>query len=819
MKHMWLCLAVCVGSMSGLADAQSLDEQFLAGLQERQLFGLAERYCRQQIAQESMPPLDQAEWVARLMGVLADEARSLPSSEGESRWQAALAVPNEFRSRLDDPAFGPILLAQRARVQIAWAELLVARGELSRRPEPLFAQARDLLRDAITELDAVNKSLVGPLPKGWTSDGRFAFQTHLSFEQARAYKLRGRSYPAASADRADALNQAETFLRPIVNRADEDPIIWKARLDLVEVLRRQERLNDAARILNEYRQQESIPAEAALRLRTEAIRLAVARGEIDRARQLASAPPTDHSAASADLALASLEMELAAWMQGGSTAANSTDRQRIAAQVRLIERDFGPYWGQRARSLETSVVASRSGDADATMLAELASEAFHNEQFDQAVEQFARAHKLALAEGDAAKAFEWGFQAAAIEHRRRQSASAAEHFLTVSRALPEANRAAEAHAWAIYHTGLLSQVPDSGVSLEDYEKLLREHIAIWPRSATVGAIRIRLGKLLEVRKDLPAAAEQYAAVTSDDAKAEDAVESLDRVSRQHLESLRDTNPTAARNFARQTVDRFRAIAGITLRERPARLNTAQQKAALSAGQMLIDPILAAYPEAVELFDAARQASSDASPEWRALVDRERILALVGAAKTEEAMNALAEAAGGDPETQLGLITGLLDLAERAGPQLQKQLGEVQLQAVDRLRPQLGQLDERQKMLLDYAYVRARSVIDPSEAVADYQALMKAYPRERRFAQEAAELMMRLGGAANLSEAERLWRLLGKTTPGSDRWLEARYHLARTLQLAGNTAEARKVIDLTGVLAPDFGGGEWKAKFEALQANR
>ncbi len=815
-----LCLLMLL-LLPGVLQASTPDERFLNGLLDRRLFGLAQRYCREELARDDLSEFRQAELVSHLARALAEEARGQPLEQAEDTWQQALDVTERFLAEYPEHAYRPLVLARAGIVQRARAELLVVRAEVARRPDELLQQAQALLRDCLKRLQDAEQALTQADAQHWNETQRYALQTHLLHERSQAYRIRGRSYPPDSADRSDALNQAQDALQDLARRSTDEPYTWTARLDLVEVLRLQHRRDEAQRLLTAYRQDETLPPSGAVRLRTLAVRLALDAGDVDSARRAAAGPSVSGPEA-ADLALANLEIELAEWAQQAQASGQAPNRQRIAARVRLIEREFGPYWGRRAKALETRTVSEAGVGADTTVLAELAAEAFHNDQFDQAIEHYVKAHALALEAGEPSEALDWAFRAAAIEHRMGRSQTAAERFLHAARSTPEVARAAEAHAWAIYHTGLLTRDPESGVTLDDYQKLLEEHLETWPSGPTLGVARVRLGRLYESRGEWTTAAEHYARVPAHDPRVAEAVESLSRVSGQHLARLRQADREQAAAWAKSTAARMQALAGFHPQSPSPPRSAAARKALLEAVRLLNDAVLADYAQAVALLDAIQPAESSeeaAGTEftaWRAAIARERVLALVGTGRVDDALAALEAASAGDVQAMIGLLAELLGLADRTGPRLQAQLARLQLEAVERVRPRLAQLDDREKALLDYAYVRSRAVLAPTEAVADYQALIAQYPRERRFAEEAAQHFLAVGGRQALTEAERLWRRLGRTTPGSESWLRARLGLAETLVKQGQPDEAVKLIDLTRVLAPDLGGGPWPRQFETLR---
>ena len=69
-----LALLAVLVSTAASDDDSSTDQRFLAGLRERGLYQLAERYCDDRLAQPDLPPARRADLVAELSLVLAERS-------------------------------------------------------------------------------------------------------------------------------------------------------------------------------------------------------------------------------------------------------------------------------------------------------------------------------------------------------------------------------------------------------------------------------------------------------------------------------------------------------------------------------------------------------------------------------------------------------------------------------------------------------------------------------------------------------------------------------------------------------------------------
>ena len=85
------------------------------------------------------------------------------------------------------------------------------------------------------------------------------------------------------------------------------------------------------------------------------------------------------------------------------------------------------------------------------------------------------------------------------------------------------------------------------------------------------------------------------------------------------------------------------------------------------------------------------------------------------------------------------------------------------------------------------------------------------PRLFRLAAEVADALARFDQAATLWNAHSR-----RLTTGSNDWLDARFHLAVSLQRLGRPRDARRVLEAAAVLVPELGGGRLQTRIATLR---
>ena len=371
-------LAVLAAGVAAAQDEPSADQRFLAGLRQRGLYQLAEKYCDEELGKPELSATRRAELTVELSLVLAERAAGSPPAGRAPLWERAWQVTEDFaREHPDHPRLIQVRL-QGALGLLAHGELARQEAELSTDRQRLLEPARAQLREAIRRLREVEKAVEqmlrrpdreGPAVEGGLSARQLeSIQDSVRYELARAYRNQGQCYGAGSDDRADALIQAGAVLDPLARLDTEHPLAWRSRIDQIVCYRLLEDYPKAAQKLSALAAQKP-PAEIALRARAEQLRLALAENKLQEAVTLASAGRQIDGVTSPELDLAVLQTCIAGWRTARQANRNDEAEQwytRAVGQVRLIEREHGPYWMRRA---ETLLAGSVGGSPEGSDLA------------------------------------------------------------------------------------------------------------------------------------------------------------------------------------------------------------------------------------------------------------------------------------------------------------------------------------------------------------------------------------------------------------------------------------------------------------------
>jgi tetratricopeptide (TPR) repeat protein len=819
-----VCLLLIAGSArSGFGDSH--DERFLQGLRERRLFEQAEKYCSDRLLESQLSEARRVDLAIELSRTFAEHAAASPLEAQPPLWQKARQVVDEFAAK--NPTHPRLLLV---RVQGLLAAL--AQGELEREEADLAGAPRALdeagkaLHDTIVQLRKMDDEISAEIKRRarpartdsqrpLSADELSSLQLHVRSQLARGLRNLGLCYPPSSADRINALTQAMELLSELAQQDPQTTLAWSSRLDEIGCLRLLEDYTAVERQLKQL-EKSSPPPQVEGRLRAERIRLALARGELDRALTEADRAGAVSRADWADANCAQLEAYLAArdraQLRHDDKEAAEWE-QAAVRQVRAIEIAYGTFWMRKAETLLARSMAKSAGSESAEALVRAAESFYRSGRIDEALATYDRAARRASGNRDTIQAFEIAYTAATLEKQREHYRPAIDRYRALSMAAPEHSKAGEAHLLAIYCAAQLSgrQKPPQ---LDEYERLLREHVATWPKDATASQAWWWLGRLKEHAQALQEAIQCLRNVKADHPRYADAVEAVGRCYATHLSELR-RNDNANVQLAKEAARYFEQI--VTPARGPQGAAPAVRAAALAAANLWLKEIPDGAARAEQILNAALASSAAAPPQWQGDARSLLVPALAAQGRIREAEELLNQIPAGSVDRSLAMIDTLTEVTDRAAADRKRGLAELQLVAIGDL---LVRRDELDPMALNnISRLQAATLAEAgrrAQAIEVLESLAKENPRDGQTQEEIASLLAAGEDAVTLGAALAKWReVTGKSRPGSPRWFRAQWGVARTQLNLGNPAEARSTIKRVESAHPDFGGREMKARFQKL----
>ncbi len=819
-------------SMVVSAQEHSADARFLAGLRERRLYELADRYCEDQLGRDDLAPPRRADLTIELSRTLAEYAAGAEPNARDELWRRAFDATERFARDYPDNPRLPLVRLQGALTLLTRGELARQEGQLTAVGEPRFEEAREQLRAAIDRLQRLAVDLE-PMRREQSlrpqADGELLSAHQLAtlvkrieYELARARRNQAESYPAESADRVNSLTEAVRLLTPLVRLDSDDPMCWPSRIDLVSAYRLLSDWATARQILAAIAEQNP-PPPVALRARAERIRLALAEGHLPEALTAAAEGRELAGQVSPQLDLARLEAFLAAWRKALSER-NEADARKWQEQAtlasRLIEQVYGPYWRHLAGMLLADQVHSAAdGSGNARLMIEAADDLYRGGRIDDALAGYDRAAALAVRQGERTTAFDAGYKAAAIEHARNRHAEALRRFRELAAKDTAHPQAAEAHLLAVHHAAQLARDGDADAdALDAYAALLAEHLEHWPAGPTADETRLRLGRVEEHRRQWQPAIAAYRGISPEYAEYPRVLDALARCYREWLGQFQaEGKPTT--DVAREAAGWFESLilqAGGVL---PQSWTLAQRNAALAAAELRLTHTDDGFARAAALLHAALDQRGDASPEWISAAESLLVFALAGEGRRREAAETLARLSGGPPAQLLGTLDGLARAGRQATPDVRRELAALQLQTIALIQSRWNDLDPKQQRRVGRLHAQALADAGrTADALAAYAELAQSQPDDAAIQESYAALLSEQTDATSQRLALARWRAIEKRTPpNTERWYLAKYEIAQLHLRQGRADQAAKMIDLLELLHPELGGPAMKARFHALRA--
>lgn len=806
--------------------SRASDAQLLDGLRQRQLFALAETWCRRQLERSDLDARRRAELVTELSRTYVEHALGTRPEQREPLWRQARQTVDDYLARHADDPWAGLARVQLGLVHLAHGELLRQEAELVAGGDDRFGPARAELRAAVGALrDAAAKVeqqlrevQLAPRRRDQevTAAELVSLERNVRYQLARAHRNQGQSYPHGSADRVSAVQQALELLGPLSELDPSDALAWPARIDALVCYRL---LDDAAAAVRAAAQleQASPPPAIALRARAELLRLALGRGKLAEARAALEMGRTLGGESSAELDLALIEVCMTLWRE--AKAASRTEeagqwQSQAAALAGEMEQRYGAYWSRRAETLVAGSVLAAGGRGSLDEIRRAAEALYRAGRADEAVAAYERLQREALSAGQDGAAVDAALAAAAIEQQRSRLAEAARRLHAVALAAPQQGRAPAVHLTAVQ---LMAQAAgEAGQASDEYSGLLEEHLRMWPQGPTASRAWLALGRLRQHQRRWREAIDAYRGVSPEDAQYLEALEAAAACFDAQLNAARQAGDPIGEQAAAAARFYEGVITGGGGRL-PDRWQGVEQFAALAAARYWLLDGDKHYARVESILTSALGGSADATREWTSAAYAWLVFALAGQGRLDDASRAMDQVAAGGLEPLVELVEGLGRIAPAVPEEKRRSLAELRLRAAAMVEPQRAQLAPAERRRFDLA--RAAALADAGRfdrARQVLEDLAADWPGDGQVQEALAAAMSAATDGTALEAALAQWREVErKSRPGSDRWFRARYAVAELYERMGRGEQAVKLIELMRVLYPAMGGPELKGQFDAV----
>ena len=333
-------------------------------------------------------------------------------------------------------------------------------------------------------------------------------------------------------------------------------------------------------------------------------------------------------------------------------------------------------------------------------------------------------------------------------------------------------------------------------TLEQYERLLDEHLGLWASQKTAEQVRLWAARLAEAQQ-----------------RHDDAIE--------HYQAIGPNSPHSPERFSR-LVSLYRRI--LDQRNQPVRLKNArewfQQQASRVTDAAQVILVLGEtarlhlfyepydYPLAQRRIERALELAGDgqAVASLRGLL----VVALAGQRKVPLAEAELLQVTSPNPNWLVDVLRGLMPVLDSRPDDAS--LRRLLRDACQRIGPQptLPRADE-------LIWRQALAEVEPTRVGLDrYARLAAANPDHQRIQLRLAQLLTNSNSRENLTRALEQWRRVVKMSPVRSRvWFWGKLGIASVHHRLGNLTKAREMLQLTQGLYPDLGGPEIKRDYLRL----
>lgn len=775
------------------------DIQLLEGLRQRRLFSLAEFECHTQLARSDLDERQRAEWGVELLRTESRHALNVAPQLRAALWQKTHATAAKLLRSDPNSSCRVLVQVQDALTWLAEGQLMRLEAEIAPRREDALASARTTIRAATRRFEELDQQLTQKMSHHTaaqsttelTENELFSLQNHVRFELARAYRNQALCYAADSNDRVAALSRALAQLKTTKNQLTAgDDLVWQLYLDEAICCRLLGSIEEARRALTAPLGN-SAPTGVQVQAQAELIRLELAAGRPDDALELLKQIRRSGQSESPDIDFAEVETYVALWQAASATGDSAAAKQwqdKVTATVRYLETTHGAYWGRRGELLLLQAAGSAQSSDNVDILERTADDLYRKKRPGEAIAVYAKAADQAAASGARQRAFDLELKAALVEQGDKRYAAASTRLERLIQGHPENAKTPQADLMAIWNTAQSART--DAKALEQYVNLLEKHLTTWPLDPTTSTACLWLGRLRQSQQQWPEAIAAFQRVAHASPHFPEAVERAAQCWLNWLRELRKSDRLIEKD-ALAAATYFEAVIRNPGDKWPDRWTQAQQTAALTAARIRLAFTHDKSNQTLDLLDHAIQRNRSGSADWQ---NQTRLLRTVALAGRPESRNAarqdILRGRSDSLEHELDLVHMLGQLYCDTDDS-RKEIAQLQLLALDRLKPSIKELDAAQRRTL--GLLRAETLLTAGQndqGIEAFQELAVEYPDDSVIQLRFAELLLDRREIASLRRALDQWRRIAQRfKPGTDDWYRAKYSIADAYFKLGDHAAA------------------------------
>ncbi|MCA8997368.1 MAG: tetratricopeptide repeat protein [Planctomycetaceae bacterium] len=835
MLRRFLLLACLLGGLVKPVpmNAQDLHGQYFEALNQRGLYAVAEDYAMARLAEETLPPDQRAELTIELAKTLVAHGAVLRGSAQEEMWKQAAESLQEFLTHSDQSP-------RRREVEAALAALPVRMGlelawqvDVTPEAKQVRQRAQELLESALPKLpEQVSQLRSAPDPTDQELADGASSHEELAALADEFETLQGQASLAIArllepgVERTAALVTAERDFAQLARSKPVASLVPEIQFLRAEVARLQGEDRKALGLVGSLLdEQDPTLRDRAL---AEKLRIQLSLGETDAAFQLVAdrlrtgRPPHD------ELRAVAIEVLLASW-----TVARMNEDQ--ALQTQLMEEAqrqqqlIQGRWAQWSGSLLARHQENQAYGPKLAAVVRDAQSAWNAGDATLAATRYGEASAQAKRLGQPDQAMELGMLRASILMQQQQWSDAAETLSELVEHFGNHARAAEADLLKCYSWGRLYSANATQSHRERFEQSLRNHLANHPGQPTIPDASWMLAAHEEQRLQWTNALPLYRAIPVEHSRFPDASLRIVVIYEKILNRLKEIEGPVGEweEHAQAEIDRIIAELG-----RLPELTPVIGQTLLHAAQLILRTADPNYEQADRLLAtlndeidrrrlAAERSQTSVNPVWlglRTRLNQLRIVSLAGQERLAEARALMSGLQQTDATTLLEILSGLTELSDLVAADRRFELGRIQQMAVREIEQQRDQLTPRQQQLLDESSAQAYIAMgDLLQAAAIYEALIRKSPKDRSLIHRVIDVYLDHGEPADFEKAKDWWIRIEKLErPGTEKWIEARLHVATLLEMLGEKNEARKLLGVTKALYPQMGSPELLVESQRLE---